>query len=161
MAGIAGLALVLAGCGTVSGTEGAASGSPAIIGPSAHQQQPPSSATASAAGPNGKLLTTADNGTTVTIAIGQQLTVDLAPGPGAFAWDPPRLTGSSLQLISVAGGYPSRDAMRAIFLAATPGPTLVSSTSDTACLHARPRCMLAQRIWTAQVIVRSGGTGLG
>jgi hypothetical protein len=161
MAATAGLALVLAGCGAVGGTGGAASGSSTTTGPSADQSQPPSSSTASTSEPNGKLLTTADNGTTVTVVLGQQLTVELAPGTGAYAWDPPRLTGSSLQLISVAGGYPSRDVMRAVFLAAAPGPTVVSSTSDTACLHARPRCMLAQRIWRAQVIVRPSGTANG
>ena len=88
------------------------------------------------------------------MAVGKQLTVDLAPGPGAYAWDRPRLTGSSLQLVSVAGGYPTRGPMQAVFLAVAQGIAVVSTVSDMSCLHTRPRCLVAQRVWTATVIIQ-------
>jgi len=74
------------------------------------------------------------------------MTVDLAPGSGVYAWDRPQLIGSALQLVSAAGGYPSRDPMQALFRAVSPGTAIVSSLSDAPCLHARPRCMIAQRV---------------
>ena len=158
MVAVAGLVVVLAGCGTVAGTGSTASTT--VIGPSAHGPLPtPSSSAAPAATPVGNVLRVADSGATVTLAVGQRLTVDLAPGSGASAWDQLRLTGSALQLVSATGGYPSHDAIYAVFLATAPGTAVLSSASDLSCPHAHPRCLVAQRVWRATVIVRPSDGG--
>jgi hypothetical protein len=103
------------------------------------------------------VLTVANNGTLAAVTVGQQLTVDLRPAAGVYAWDRPRLAGAALRLVSAVGGYPSRLPMQAVFLAVAPGVAVVLTASDIPCLHARPPCLLAQRLWQAQVIVRSSG----
>lgn len=147
MAAIAGLALMLTGCGSVPTTGGSAPAATRTISPPVQRSLPPT--------PAGNVLTFADNGATVTLVTGQLLTIELAPAPLAPAWDRPRLTGSGLRLVSVTGGYPEHGPMRAVFLAVAPGTTVVTAASDMACLHAHPRCMVAQRIWTARVIIRA------
>ena len=154
MVAAAALALVLAGCGTAAGTGNGAS-STGTIGPPAQRSlsaPSPSSAPATSAG---NVLTAADTGARVTLVTGQRLTMDLAPGPGAYAWHRPRLTGTGLRLLSVTGGYPYHGPMRAVFLATGPGTAALSSVSDMPCLHERPRCLVAQRLWTATVIIRA------
>jgi len=154
MAAAAALALVLAGCGTVAGTGSGASSSTGTIGlPTQRSLSAPSPSSASVT-PAGNVLTAADTGARVTLVTGQQLTVDLAPGAGAYAWHQPRLTGSGLRLLSVTGGYPSHGLMRAVYLATGPGTAALSSASDMPCLHARPRCLVAQRLWTATVVIQ-------
>ena len=152
MVAAAALALVLAGCGTAAGTGNGAS-STGTIGPPAQRSlsaPSPSSAPATSAG---SVLTAADTGARVTLVTSHRLTVDLAPGPGAYAWHRPRLTGSVLRLLSVTGGYSYHGSMRAVFLATGPGTAVLSSVSDVPCLHERPRCLVAQRLWTATVII--------
>lgn len=158
---IASLAL-LAGCGTAAGPGAASGSSPATTavagtpsvrsfpaGPTATQTSSPT-----VSGP-GHVLTAADSGTVVELRSGDNLTVELLPGRGVYAWDRPRLTGTALRLVSVTGGYPARGAMRALFLAVRPGTAEVSASSDLPCLHSTPRCLLAQRVWAVRVIVRS------
>ena len=151
----AALALVLAGCGTAAGTGSAASSSTGTIGPPAQRSRSAPSTSSAAVTPAGNVLTAADTGARVTLVTGQRLTVDLAPGPGAYAWHRPRLTGSGLRLLSVTGGYPSHGPMRAVYLATGPGTPVLSSVSDMPCLHARPRCLVDQRLWTATVIIQA------
>ena len=154
MVAAAALALVLAGCGTAAGTGNGASSSTGTIEPPAQRSlsaPSPSSAPATSAG---SVLTAADTGARVTLVTSHRLTVDLAPGPGAYAWHRPRLTGSGLRLLSVTGGYPYHGPMRSVYLATGPGTAVLSSVSDVPCLHERPRCLVAQRLWTATVIIR-------
>ena len=153
MAAVAALALGLAGCGTAAGIGGGASSSRATIGPPTQRSLSAPSPSSPPAMPAGNVLTAADTGATVTLVTGQRLTVALASGPGAYAWHRPRLTGSGLRLLSVTGGYPSHGPMRAVYLATGPGTAVLSSVSDMPCLHERPRCLVAQRLWTATVII--------
>jgi hypothetical protein len=155
MVAAAALALVLAGCGTATGTGSSASSSTGTIGPPTQRSLPAPSQSSSPVTPAGNVLTAADTGARVTLVTGQQLTVDLAPGSGAYAWHRPQLTGSGLRLLSVTGGYPSRGPMRAVYLATGPGTAVLSSVSDMPCLHGRPRCLVAQRLWTATVIIEA------
>ena len=153
MVAAAALVLVLAGCGTAAGIGSGASSSTGTIGPPTQRSlsaPSPSSAPATSAG---NVLTAADTGARVTLVTSHRLTVDLAPGPGAYAWHRPRLTGSGLRLLSVTGGYPYHGPMRAVFLATGPGTAVLSLVSDMPCLHERPRCLVAQRLWTATVII--------
>src|SRR5215470_5194682 len=154
MAAAAALALVLAGCGTAAGTESGASSSTGTIGTPIQRSLSEPSPSSAPVAPAGNVLTAADTGARVTLVTGQRLTVDLAPGPGAYAWHRPRLTGSGLRLLSVTGGYPSQSPMRAVYLATGPGTVVLSSVTDMPCLHAHPRCLVAQRLWTATVIIR-------
>lgn len=152
MVAAAALVLVLAGCGTAAGTGGVAS-STGTIGPPTQRSLSAPSPSSAPVKPAGNVLTAADTGATVTLVTGQQLTVDLEPGPGAYAWHRPRLTGSGLRLLSVTGGYPSHGLMRAVYLATGPGTAVLSSVSDMPCLHEHPQCLVAQRLWTATVII--------
>ncbi len=163
---IASLALI-AGCGAQAGSGAAppattppasasaattSVGQPRTVTPSPAQPSPPTSP--AVFGP-GRVLTAADSGATVTLRAGNHLTVDLAPGPGVYAWDRPRLTGSTLRLVSVTGGYPSRRPVLAVFLAVRSGTAALAASSDLPCLHSRPRCLPAQREWMVRVIIRS------
>jgi hypothetical protein len=155
MLATAALALTLVGCGTTTGTVSGFSSSTGTVGPPAERSLSAPSSSSSPVSPAGNVLTAADTGATVTLATDQRLTVDLAPGPGAYAWHRPRLTGSGLRLLSVTGGYPYHGLMRAVFLATGPGRAMLSSLSDMPCLHERPRCLVAQRIWTATIIIQA------
>ncbi len=156
---IASLAL-LAGCGAAAGSGAASGPSPAtttvVESPAVRSFPAEPTATQSASptvfGP-GHVLTTADSGAVVALRPGDNLTVELLPGPGVYAWDRPRLTGTALRQVSVAGGYPARGPMLASFLAAAPGTAEVSASSDLPCLHSRLRCLPAQREWAVRVIV--------
>src|SRR5262249_46247319 len=107
MVAAAALAVVLAGCGTAAGTGSAASSATGTIGPPEQRSLSAPSPSSAPVTPAGNVLTAADTGARVTLMTGQRLTVDLAPGPGAYAWHRPRLTGSGLRLLSVTGGFPS------------------------------------------------------
>jgi hypothetical protein len=155
MVAAAALVLVLAGCGTAAGIgSGASSSSTGTIGPPTQRSLSAPMPSSVPVTPAGNVLTAADTGATVTLVTGQWLTVDLPPGPGAYAWHRPRLTGSGLRLLSVTGGYPYHGPMRAVFLATGPGTAVLSSLSDMPCLHERPQCLITQRLWTATVIIR-------
>jgi hypothetical protein len=153
MAAAVGLVVVLAGCGTATGAR-VAPASTVLTGPSAHPPLPLASPVPRPALSPGTTLTAADDRVTVSVVTGQELTVELAPRPGVYAWQRPRLTGTALRSVSVAGGYPDRGPMRAVFLAIAPGTAVISTLSDLPCLHAQPRCAVAQRVWTATVVVR-------
>ena len=152
MVAAAALVRVLAGCGTAAGI-GSGAASKGTSGPPTQRSLSAPSPSSAPGTPAGNVLTAADSGATVTLVSGQRLTVDLAPGPGAYAWHRPRLTGSGLRLLSVTGGYSYHGPMRAVFLATGPGTAVLSSVSDVPCLHERPRCLVAQRLWTATVII--------
>lgn len=156
---MASLAL-LAGCGTAVGSGAASGTSPATTAvaetPTVRSFPAEPTATRSPlptiSGP-GHVLMAADSGAMVALRSGDNLTVELLPGRGVYAWDRPRLTGTALRLVSVAGGYPAHGAMRAVFLAVRPGTADVSASSDLPCLHSTPRCLPAQRVWAVRVIV--------
>lgn len=148
------VALVLAGCGTAVPPAGSVATQTTAAQPTQRSLTTPFP-TITPVTPTGNLLTAGDTGATVTVSVGQRLTVELSPGPGAYAWDRPGLTGSGLQLESVVGGYPVRNPVRAVYLATGPGTAVLSAGSDAPCLHLRPRCTIAQRVWTIRVIVQS------
>ena len=43
---------------------------------------------------------------------------------------------------------------RATFVAVRVGRAFLFSMTDAPCLHAKPRCMIAQRLWRVTIIVR-------
>ena len=155
MMAAAALMLVLAGCGTAAGTAGGTSSSIGVIGPPTQRSLPAPSPSSAPVMPAGNVLTAADTGATVTLMTGQRLVVDLAPGPGAYAWQRPRLAGSGLRLLSATGGYPYHGPVRVAFIATGPGTVALSSLSDMPCLHQRPRCLVAQRLWTVTAIIQA------
>jgi hypothetical protein len=99
-------------------------------------------------------LTATDSGAVVHLHTGQQVTVVLAPD--FEQWHLPAASGTAVRLVSASGGYPGKQPARAVFLAVAPGTAQLSSTSDAACLHAHPRCMIPQQVWQATVIVSAG-----
>jgi hypothetical protein len=97
-------------------------------------------------------LTVADSGATVRLKVGQSVKVVL--GGKGMTWDLPNATGMAVSRISASGGYPASRPARAIFRAVRPGTVVLSSMTDARCLHARPRCAIAQLLWSVSVIVR-------
>jgi hypothetical protein len=101
-------------------------------------------------------LTESDNGDTVVLRIGMSVTVVLGTKSGLM-WDRPAATGQGPLAIGrtrVSGGYPTRLPARAVFVAVRPGRAFITSTTDAPCLHATPRCMIAQQVWRVTIIVR-------
>src|SRR5215469_10477383 len=143
---VAGLALVVAGCGSVASPGSSPTGTPTSIGAPTQRSLATPLPSRTPVKPAGNVLTAADSGATVTLAVGQRLTVDLEPGPGAYTWDRPQVTGSGLMLVSVIGGYPDHGPMRAVYQASSPGTAVVSTVSDAPCLHQSPRCAISQRV---------------
>ena len=55
--------------------------------------------------------------------------------------------------LSSTGGYPTGKPLEATFRADGVGGTDITSTTDYACLHAQPMCMIPQREWIVHVVV--------
>jgi hypothetical protein len=101
-------------------------------------------------------VTTSDDGATVVVVPGQMITVVLA-GQGMLSWNPPRLAESvpgSLRQLSATGGYPSKAPARTSYRAVRAGTAEVLSSTNARCLHSRPPCAVAQRLWQVTVVVR-------
>lgn len=96
-------------------------------------------------------VTLADAGSTVRLRRGERLHVRLSNGSGT--WEPPSADGEAVRRIEASGGYPSREAAQATFLAVADGTATITSRTDYPCLHAHPPCAIAQRIWLVRVIV--------
>lgn len=95
-------------------------------------------------------VTDGDSGATIHLTVGQHLRVRLSNG----TWDPPVSSAESvLSRQSSAGGYPTTQPVDASFAAIAKGSADVTSTSDAACFHTQPRCMMAQRQWQVHVVV--------
>jgi hypothetical protein len=100
-------------------------------------------------------LTVADSGRTVRLAVGRTLAVVLLR-QGGFAWHPALADGAALTRVNAGGGYPGQQPARAEFRAVSQGRAVLRAVDDTACLHARPSCEVAQRLWQVTVIVTGG-----
>jgi hypothetical protein len=99
------------------------------------------------------LLTVADDGVSVRLRPGQEVTVVLALG--GLMWDIPRASGAAARRISGSGGYPGFRPAVAVFRAVQPGRSWLTSFTDARCLHVQPKCEIPQRLWHALVIVRN------
>src|SRR5215469_9430065 len=109
--GVAGLAILVAGCGSVANPGSSLTGTPTTIGAPTQRSLATAFPSRTPVTPAGNVLTVADSGAAVTLTVRERLTVDLEPAPGAYAWDRPRVTGSGLVPASVVGGYPDRGPM--------------------------------------------------
>jgi hypothetical protein len=99
-------------------------------------------------------VTKADNGKTVHLHIGQRLKVVLGGHDERWQlWHRPTSLGPSLRLAAADGGYPSSRPATAVFVAVQAGTSSVGSITDHPCLHAKPPCKMAQRIWGVRVLV--------
>jgi hypothetical protein len=107
---------------------------------------PPPSSTA----PGGPDVTVDESSSqsTVTLVVGQTLGVSL----GA-EYLPPTAGGAALTQLSASGGYPTGQPLAALYRAAAPGSTDVTTRSDYACLHTTPPCAVPIRLWTVHVTV--------
>jgi hypothetical protein len=144
---IVGMLGVIAGCGaTVNGAQGGTQGNGAGVTMSGSSSTPRTSA------PNGEVtVTEADSGRTVHLDIGQRLRVVLG-GHGEL-WHRPVSPGPSLRVATADGGYPSSRPANAVFVAVQAGTASVTSLTDHPCLHARPPCKIAQRVWSVRVLI--------
>ena len=98
----------------------------------------------------GHILTFADNGTTVTLTVGQRLDLVLPPD-GFGSWDRPTIDGTALTITTASGGYPSTNPLHVTFTALAPGDATIRTSTDLACFHTTPKCLPPQRLWSATV----------
>jgi hypothetical protein len=110
---------------------------------------PPSSPPPSSPPPGGPDVTVDESSSqsTVTLVVGQTLGVSL----GAEYLPP--TAGAVLTKLSGSGGYPTGQPLSALYRAAAPGTTDLTTRSDYACLHTTPPCALPIRLWTVHVNV--------
>ena len=97
-------------------------------------------------------LTDNDSGRSVVVRLGDRITVVL--GGNGQQWDQPSARGDAVRRTTAAGGYPTTLPARATFLAVSAGSAQLTATTDAACLHAQPRCMIPQRDWSVQVTIK-------
>ncbi len=133
------LAAALASCG--SRPAGTHPGGPAVTPPTP----------AASASPAAVTVTEAASGRVVRLRVGQRLRVVLGAGGGQ--WNLPVSTGRALRRVVATGGYPSTRPADAFFLAVAAGRASVRSVTDYRCLHSKPVCAIAQRVWSIRVVV--------
>jgi hypothetical protein len=97
-----------------------------------------------------RVVGTDDAGSTVEVKVDESLRVELSSDYGP----PTARPAGIVERTSVDGGYPTGRPMVAVFRATAPGTADIESTTDYACLHATPRCMLPQQLWSIHVVVR-------
>jgi len=96
-------------------------------------------------------LTEADNGKTVTVVLGDTVTVQLGKD-----WQPTTLTGDWLQLVSVTGGYPTGAPLQAVYRTTwgtSSSTTVLRSQTDYDCFHTPPYCARPTQLWSVTVRV--------
>jgi hypothetical protein len=144
-----------AGTGTAlpAGTGTALPAGTATALPAGTATAQPSSPAPTLTGP--ATLTVADNGAVVRLRTGQQVAVTLTAG-SFFSWHVPAAAGAAVRRVSASGGYPSQQPAQAAFLAVQPGKAMLSTISDTACLHAQPACEPPQQEWRVTIMVTGG-----
>jgi hypothetical protein len=92
------------------------------------------------------------SGHSVHLRIGQSIEVRL-PGGSAGGYAQPSASSNVVRRVLTAGGYPTALPVRTRFDAIRPGTAEVTSTTDYACIHTSPACLLPQRDWTVHVTV--------
>ena len=95
-----------------------------------------------------RTLVESDSGATIQLKVGQLVKVSL---PSEY--DTPNAQGDVLARVSSTGGYPTGKPLEATFRADKVGRTDITSTTDYACLHTQPMCMIPQREWIVHVVV--------
>ena len=95
-----------------------------------------------------RTLVESDSGATIDLKVGEIVKVSL---PSEY--NTPRAQSDVMTRVSSSGGYPSGKQLEATFRAERAGRTDISSTTDYACLHAQPMCMVPQREWIVHVVV--------
>jgi hypothetical protein len=124
---------------------GTASASPAVtVSPFASHVSPSPTPTYKGS----RTLVESDSGAKIKLKVG-----DLAKVSLPSEYDPPTAQGDVLTRVSSTGGYPTGQRLEATFRAAHTGRADITSSTDYACLHTSPMCMIPQRLWIVHVIV--------
>lgn len=97
-------------------------------------------------------VTEIDSQRTVTLAVGQALSVALPQ-----QYRPTSANGSALVRVSTSGGYPTGQPLVELYRAAAPGAADLTSQTDHPCLHTTPPCAMPVKLWRVHVIVTSPG----
>lgn len=104
-----------------------------------------------ATAPPGVAVGDAAHGTTLRLTTGQHVRVHLSDG----SYDSPVSSHpGTVVRRRITGGYPGSDPVDADFQAVASGSAEIQTTTDAACLHSQPRCLIPQRLWTLHVVVR-------
>jgi hypothetical protein len=115
------------------------------------QQSPPASAPPATLRPTAgtTVVRDDDSSSTLHVRVGQLIRVRLEQG----TWDPPESSSAAVERRSSSGGYPTDHPVDALFEAVSPGTAELSASSDAACFHTEPRCMMPTRLWQVHVVV--------
>jgi len=92
-----------------------------------------------------------DAGMTVELRVGESIRVELDANYVPATAHP----DGFLERTSVTGGYPTGRPMVAVFRAIAAGRADIESSTDYACLHGTPSCMLPQQLWMIHVVVKA------
>jgi len=95
-----------------------------------------------------RTLVESDSGATIKLKAGNLVKVSL---PSEY--DTPTAQGTVLTRVSSTGGYPTGKPLEATFRAQSTGRTDITSSTDYACLHTQPMCMIPQRLWIVHAVV--------
>jgi hypothetical protein len=95
-----------------------------------------------------RTLVESDSGATINLKVGEIVNISL---PSEY--DTPNAQGDMLTRTGSTGGYPTGKQLEATFRADNVGRADITSTTDYACLHAQPMCMIPQREWIVHVVV--------
>lgn len=141
--GVVGLVLLAAACGSQQPSSLATSATPSHALSTTAGTVSPTAGTV--------LVTDGANGSTVQLRVGQRLEVRLSQD----TYDPP-VSSADTYLVrrSSTGGYPSAEPADAVFEAVAHGTADVTATTDAACFHTEPRCLMPTRLWVVHVTVR-------
>jgi hypothetical protein len=93
-------------------------------------------------------LTKDHTGATLTLSVGEAVKVSLEA-----EYQVPRATGNALTRTAAFGGFPTGRPVEATFTAIRPGNAELITATDYPCLHATPKCGVAQQLWRIHVVV--------
>ncbi len=132
---------------------GTATAEPAIVAPEPTKHSGHSATQVPDAGPPSGVtvrLTEKDAGRTIRVRPGTVIIVKLTGGPGSYL-APTTDAPNVLRADSTSGGYPAEGPTSATFTAIGQGTAQITSTTDAACLHSEPACMIPQQQFTVTI----------
>lgn len=104
--------------------------------------------------PGGAVVTQADQGSTLTLRVGQSLVVKLTGSP-SFRWSQPVSTAATVLGRQSGSADPTTGNSYAVFRALSRGRASIGAAQAPLCTTSRPACEIASRSWNVSVDVSS------
>lgn len=163
---LASATLLLAACGTAAtttgggaattstaATVGSAASTPATIAPATATGMGTAAPAATASPVTGVLrLTTADDGRTIDLVVGQRFLLALGSSLNwTVAVADPAVVSRVVNILVVRGA-------QGVYVAKSPGTTTLSATGEASCRQAKPPCAIAARGFRVTLVVQAAAT---